>query len=225
MASSPTSARAARRRSDGERSHEAILRAAAELATTEGIDGLSLSRLAEHVGMSKSGLFAHFRSKEALQLATVEKAQEVFDADVVAPALAEPDGLARVEALAERFLSHVEREVFPGGCFFASVGAELDTRPGSVHERIVGVLQGWAGLFVAGIEAAQANGELDPAVNPAQLAFELNALLAHANGGWLLFRDPSVFAMAGRGIAERLERAAGLTQTRRVRGSVRPGRA
>src|SRR3954451_21485863 len=96
---------ARRQRSDGARSRETILRAAAQLATVEGIDGLSIGRLADHIGMSKSGLFAHFGSKEGLQLATVEKAQEVYDADVAAPALAEPDGVRRLEALCERFVS------------------------------------------------------------------------------------------------------------------------
>src|SRR4051795_9979224 len=100
MATDTTSKpRERRRRSDGARSHQAILHAAAQLATVEGLDGLSIGRLAEHIGMSKSGLFAHFGSKEELQLATVEKAQEVYDAEVIAPALAEPDGVQRLEAL------------------------------------------------------------------------------------------------------------------------------
>src|SRR3954467_9196023 len=118
MATDTTSKpRERRRRSDGARSHEAILHAAAQLATVEGLDGLSIGRLAEHIGMSKSGLFAHFGSKEELQLATIAKAREVFDAEVVDAALALPCGVARIEALAEGFLSHVEREVFIGGCF------------------------------------------------------------------------------------------------------------
>jgi AcrR family transcriptional regulator len=104
-----------RRRSDGERSRRAILVAAARLATVEGIDGLSIGRLAQTIGMSKSGLYSHFGSKEELQLATIDFAEDVFDTDVVDPAKESGDGLARVEALCERFLSHVERGVFPGG--------------------------------------------------------------------------------------------------------------
>ena len=123
-----------RQRSDGLRSREAILREAARLATVEGIEGLSLGRLADAVGMSKSGLFAHFRSKEELQLATIETADAIFQAEVVNPALAAAPGIARLRALCEAFLDHLERGVFPGGCFFASVAAEIDTHPGPVRD-------------------------------------------------------------------------------------------
>src|SRR4051812_46389299 len=99
---------ARRRRSDGERTRNAILREAAQLATVEGIDGLSISRLAAAVGMSKSGLFAHFGSKEELQLATVETASALFTEQVIAPASAAPTGLERLRQLAENFLRHVE---------------------------------------------------------------------------------------------------------------------
>ena len=105
-----------RRRADGERTRHAILDAA--------------TRLAQTTGMSKSGLFAHFGSKEELQLATIGAAEDVFRTEVLDPSLAEPEGLPRLRALCERFLDHVEQGVFPGGCFFASAAAELDTRPG-----------------------------------------------------------------------------------------------
>src|SRR5512134_233284 len=136
-----------RSRSDGERSRRAILDAAARLATVEGLDGLSIGRLADHIGMSKSGLYAHFGSKEELQLAAIDTAEAVFAADVVEPAAQYPDGLPRLHATCERFLSHVERGVFPGGCFFASVVAELDTRPGRPHDRVVQIARSWMGLL------------------------------------------------------------------------------
>src|SRR3954468_18871600 len=116
---------ARKRRSDGERSRKAILEQAAQLATVEGIAGLSIGRLAEAVGMSKSGLFAHFGSKEELQLATIETASAVFAEQVVAPATSAPTAIERVRQLGERFLQHVESDVFMGGCFFASVAAEM----------------------------------------------------------------------------------------------------
>lgn len=197
-----------RRRSDGERSRRAILDAAARLATVEGIEGLSIGHLAKAIGMSKSGLYAHFGSKEELQLATIAAAEEVFDSDVVDPALQTGDGLPRVEALCERFLSHVERGVFPGGCFFASVAAELDTRPGPVRDRIVDFQSNWSELVASGLLAAQGRGELDPAVGIEQLTFELNAMLAHANTVFLLNGDRKVFDLARRTIRDRLERAA-----------------
>jgi AcrR family transcriptional regulator len=193
-------------RADGERTRRAILITAARLATVEGLDGLSIGRLAQETGMSKSGLFAHFGSKEELQLATIAVADEIFEEDVLRPALA-AEGLGRVEALCDRFLAHVERGVFPGGCFFASAAAELDTRPGRVRDRVVAVLRAWTGMMEEAIAAAVAAGEADPGTDPAQLAFEVNALLAEANGRHLLSGDPAAFAMARRGIADRLARA------------------
>src|SRR3954468_17276391 len=118
-----------KRRSDGERSRNAILREAAKLATVEGISGLSIARLADAVGMSKSGLFAHFGSKEELQLATIEKADAVFTAHVLEPAADAARALDRLHGLVDAYLRYVQLETFPGGCFFASVLAELDMRP------------------------------------------------------------------------------------------------
>ena len=196
-----------RRRSDGERSRRAILEAATRLATVEGLDGLSIGRLAEETGMSKSGLFAHFGSKEELQLATIGMAQEIFDEDVLAPAL-RAEGRARLDALCERFLSHVDRKVFPGGCFFASAAAELDTRPGRVRDRVVAVQRAWMDLIEQALEEARARGEISAAADPVQLTFEINALLAEANGLFVLHDDARYIDMARRGIADRLERVA-----------------
>src|ERR1041384_3558454 len=125
-----------RRRSDGERSRNAILREAAQLATVVGIDGLSIGRLADAVGMSKSGLFAHFGSKEELQVATVEAASALFTEQVIEPAHGAPTGLERLRQLTDNFLRYVEG-VYPGGCFFASIAAEMDTRPGPVRDLAV----------------------------------------------------------------------------------------
>src|SRR6058998_744894 len=122
-----------RRRSDGERSRAAILREAARLATVEGLDGLSLARLAAAVGMSKSGLFAHFGSKEELQLATIDAASAIFDELVIEPAGEQAAGVPRLRAYVERFLDHLEEGVFPGGCFFVSAMNELGTHPGPVR--------------------------------------------------------------------------------------------
>jgi AcrR family transcriptional regulator len=196
---------ARRRRADGERSRETILQAAAELATIEGLEGLSIGGLAERIGMSKSGLYAHFGSKEELQLATVDKAGEIFVADVIQPGLAAPAGLERLYALCDRFLSHVERQVLPGGCFFASAAAELDTRPGPVKERVADFQRGWAAMFEREVREAQASGDLDPGADPAQVAFELNAYLLLANSHYLLQSDRSVFGRARTAIRERLQ--------------------
>jgi AcrR family transcriptional regulator len=191
-----------RRRSDGERSRAAILREAAKLATVEGIDGLSIGHLADAVGMSKSGLFAHFKSKEELQLATIDTASEIFAAEVVEPAAAAPAGLARVWALSNEFLAHLERGVFPGGCFFASVAAEIDTRPGRVRDRIVEFIVSWVGEVRRAVEDAQAAGELDPAMDAEQLTFEIDAMLLMANALYVLDPRPEVLERGRRGVAK-----------------------
>src|SRR5712671_5327254 len=122
-----------RQRSDGERSRTAILNEAARLATVEGISGLSISRLADAVGMSKSGLFAHFGSKEELQLATIETANILFDEQVLEPAASATSGLERLRRLLDGYLRYIEVDTFPGGCFFASALAEVDMQPGAVR--------------------------------------------------------------------------------------------
>lgn len=175
-----------RRRSDGERSHAAILREAARLATVEGLDGLSLGRLADAVGMSKSGLYAHFGSKEELQLATVAAASEIFDEEVIEPASAAPPGAARLRAYADRFLTHLEAGIFPGGCFFASAMSELDTRPGPVRDRAAEVAGHWLGLLAAEVAAGVEAGEFAPGTDPEQVAFELNAFMTLGNMQFVL---------------------------------------
>lgn len=199
---------AAHRRSDGEKSHRAILRAAAELASTHGLEGLTLGQLAARLGISKSGLFAHFGSKQELEIATVEAAGEVFAEDVMKPASAAPPGVQRLVALGEAFLSHVERRVFPGGCFFAAAAAEVDSRPGPLRDRIAAFQRGWTRTLANHVSEACAKGELDPAADPQQVAFEIQAMLVAANGAFLLQGDPAVFDRARRGLVGILERAA-----------------
>jgi AcrR family transcriptional regulator len=190
-------------RADGERSRHKILDAAARLATTEGLEGLSIGRLADHIGMSKSGLYAHFGSKEELQLATIETAGEIFEAEVVAPARDATTPLAKIEVLCEQFLSHLERRVFPGGCFFASAAAEFDTHPGLVRERIAGFQRDWTDQLTQLVSEAQAAGQLR-AEDPNQLAFELNAHLLMANTAFLLYDTPEAIQMGRTAIAARL---------------------
>jgi AcrR family transcriptional regulator len=193
-----------RRRADGERTRSAILEAAARMATVEGLDGLSIGRLAQDTGMSKSGLFAHFGSKEELQLATIAAAEDVFRIEVLDPAMAAPEGLPRLRVLCDRFLAHVEEGVFPGGCFFASAAAELDTRPGPLRDRVAEVYDGWITLMEGSLRRAQELGQLDRSLDPEQIAFEVNAMLAEANGLFLLRGDPRAFEMARRAIGARL---------------------
>ena len=182
----PAPPRVRRQRSDGRRSHREILRAAADLASVDGLEGLSIATLAGHVGLSKSGLFAHFRSKEELQVETIGMAAEIFQQEVVGPALAAPEGLARVRALVEGFLEHVRRRTFPGGCFFASVAAELDGHPGMLRNRIAAFQREWFALFERSVVQAQGRGELEKAADPTQVAFEVVSMLVGAHGTFLL---------------------------------------
>jgi AcrR family transcriptional regulator len=206
MSSDPTAARPRRRRADGERSRQAILRGAANLATIDGLRGLSIGDLAAHIGMSKSGLYAHFGSKEELQLATIATAREIFDAEIVEPARAIADPLERLQALCEGFLSHVERRVFPGGCFFASAVAELDTHPGPVRDEIALAQQDWMDGLQQVIREAQRGGSLDANEDPAQLAFELEAYLLLGNTAFVLSNDPTPLRQARTAIRIRLAR-------------------
>jgi AcrR family transcriptional regulator len=181
-----------RHRSDGERTHASILRAAAALATTEGLDRLSIGGLADHIGISKSGLFAHFRSKEALQLATIDIAWEMFDAAVVRPALEQPRGLPRLLALVDRYLGHLEDRVFPGGCFFAATSAELHMRPSSITARLDAFYAYWGDHITDNLQAARDAGDLPADADLDQDAYEIASHLLHAHLAYMPVGDRAV---------------------------------
>jgi AcrR family transcriptional regulator len=189
----------------GERTRQAILTTAAALATQEGLEPLSIGRLAVATGMSKSGLFAHFGSKEELQLATVDHAAQLFVEEVIAPAREAPRGLARVWALCDRMVDYSERQVFPGGCFFAATSFEFNNKPGPVRDRIEQMLRSWLSYLEHAVEQAQAAGELAAEPSAREIAFQLDAFAQAANAKYQLFRDQVVFDEARRAIRERLE--------------------
>lgn len=193
-----------RQRSDGERSRRLILEAAAQLATLEGLDRLSIGDLAAHIGMSKSGLYAHFRSKEELQLATIDTAEEIFDEAVVAPMHAAEPGIPAVLVLADSFLDHLRRRVFPGGCFFACASAELQARPGPVKERIAAFDRRWKARFVTNLEAARSRGDLPADEDLDQLFFEIDAYLLYGHAAFAFRGDPSVLDRAAEAVRRRL---------------------
>jgi AcrR family transcriptional regulator len=204
MTASETTITRRRQRADGARSRQAILKGASELATIEGLEGLSIGRLADHIGMSKSGLYAHFGSKEELQLATIEAAQEILEREVLDPALEQPEGIARVLAFSEAYLSYLERHVFPGGCFFASVAAEVDSREGRVTDRLRDLMGGGVQWLAGQLREAQARGDVDRGADADQLAFEIDALLHGANAAFTLYRSDEPLERASRAIRARL---------------------
>jgi AcrR family transcriptional regulator len=193
-----------RSRAPGERSRRRILEQAARLATVEGLDGLSIGRLAEATGMPKSSVYVLFGSKEELQLATVDAARASFVEEVVAPALAGPAGRERLAALCEGFLGYVQRRVFPGGCFFVATAAELGARPGRVHDRVAAHQREWRELLERTAREAAEAGELALGTDPAQLAFELSTVLAGTDIVAVLHDDDSVIDRARRAVAARL---------------------
>ena len=199
------------RKRRGNRTRESILQAAADLASVEGLEGLTIGRLATELGMSKSGLFAHFGSKEELQLATIDAARRRFVEHVVKPSRHLPRGRARVEALMTSWLDYYKGEVFQGGCFFNTVKAEFDSRStGPVREVVMQDAREFIAFLEREVKKAQEAGELDPAIDAEQLAFELDALGAAANQHYQLMHDDEVFRRAATAIRSRLE-AAGIS--------------
>jgi AcrR family transcriptional regulator len=173
-----------------------ILARALDLASVDGLGGLTIGRLAGELGMSKSGVFAHFGSKQELQLATIEAAAERFRVAVVEPALRAPDGAPRLRAMADAYLAHLEGEGYSGGCFWAATSAEYDDRPGPVRDAIVAALDAWLGELKRQARLAGSPG-------PDRFAFELYAVVMGANSRFRLSGDPAVFGYA-RDAVERL---------------------
>ncbi|HEV2912968.1 MAG TPA: TetR/AcrR family transcriptional regulator [Pyrinomonadaceae bacterium] len=194
------------RKAHGERTRRGILELAVNLASAEGLEGLTIGRLASETGMSKSGLFAHFGSKEDLQLATVEAAREIFIREVIRPAFAVEQGVARLWKLCDIWLQYVRGGVFRGGCFFSAAAAEFDSRPGPVRDRVAEIMKEWLAILRRAVVEAQAAGQLDRRVDPAQLAFEFNALEMGANWAFQLYGDKQAFTRARDAILERLRR-------------------
>jgi AcrR family transcriptional regulator len=192
------------RRSRGLKTRHAILRKAVNLASLEGLEALTIGKLAATLRISKSGLFAHFGSKEDLQCAVVDEARDIFVERVVLPA-SKFHGVKRLRALCENWLSYGEDKVFPGGCFFSAASLEFDDRPGRVRDRIVELMKKWLGSLEHAARDAQAAGEIRKDVDVRQLAFEIQALAMGANWSSRLFRERDAFRSAGGAILRRID--------------------
>jgi AcrR family transcriptional regulator len=214
MALAPAGPKTDQRRLRGERTRQAILSHASRLASAEGLDAVSLQRLASDLGISKSGLFAHFGSKEELQLATVEEAAHVFTDEVLRPGLKAPTGLGRVWAMCNAYLSYLKRSVFPGGCFFEAAISEFDSKPGPVRDAIVEKRGYWVASLARAIREAQAAGGVQRSVDAEQVAWELSCLLVGANGSFVIDGAGVGIERARRAIRDRLERIATPSATR-----------
>jgi len=191
-------------RPKGERTRNNILRAAADLASLEGLEGLTIGRLADELKMSKSGLFAHFGSKQDLQLATVGMASEIFKDSVIRPALARPRGMPRLLELLERWLRHVEDKVFAGGCFFTAASFEFDSRPGPVRTAIVEAMRQWLSTLTRAIEEAQKAGHINADLEPPRFALEIYSMAVGAHWAFGLLGQRNALKNARETILARL---------------------
>lgn len=180
------------------------MRLAVNIASQRGLDALTIGDLAKEMGMSKSGLFAHFGSKEDLQIATIEAAELMFADTVMLPAFEAAPGLGRLASLLEGYIRYLEDAVFPGGCFFSAVAAEFDDRPGRVRDRIVVSMRKWDDKIMSEIRRGIEAGEILEDVVPEQLAFELEAIAPQANFNRRLMGDAQAFVRARSAIRCRL---------------------
>ena len=189
----------------GKQTRSKILAKAADIASAEGLDGLTIGLLAQECGTSKSNVAAHFGSKVQLQLAAIGYATEVVTRQVVGPALRAQKGLARLLALYEHWCDYSRGRVFSGGCFFSAVTAEYDAREGAVRDMLRDYRTQALGLQQQLVAEAQATGEIRPDVDPAQLAFEFDALTTAANSNSVLFDDNHPYDQAWTAIASRID--------------------
>lgn len=193
-----------RRQPRGVRTRDAILLRAVQLASVEGLEGLTVGRLAEDLRMSKSGLFAHFGSKEELQLATVETARQIFIDQITLPALKAPKGMPRLWSLVDSWLGHVEGKLYAGGCFFTAASFEFDDRRGLVRDRIAAIMREWMSTLERAVWEAQKAGHLEAKTNSTLLAHEVQGIGLGAHWAHQLLDDPVAYSRARDNVRERL---------------------
>ncbi|GAA2133785.1 TetR/AcrR family transcriptional regulator [Kitasatospora kazusensis] len=193
----------------GNETRRMIVARTVQIASIEGLSGLSLGRLATDLGVSKSGVFALFGSKEELQLATVRAAQAIYIQKVIEPALETPSGIARVYRLCECWLEYSRTRVFPGGCFFFAANSEFDAQPGRIRDELAKSSLAWERTVEGMLEIARAVGEINSDTDVAQVAFELISFMEAANAGSLLHDEPvAPYRRASRAILHRLRTVA-----------------
>jgi AcrR family transcriptional regulator len=195
------------RRARGLRSRAAILERSVQMASRDGLEGLTMGELSGELGVPKSSVFALFGSKQELQLATLAAARGILIDHVVVPALAAEEGLPRLHALGQAWFDYLGADVFAGGCFLCAASAEMDGRPGTVRDAVADVMREWISVLAGNVRAAIDRGELDPAVDATAMAFRLNALGMAANWQRQLFGDANGIAHARGAWQAELERA------------------
>lgn len=189
--------------SKGQQTRTAILDEAVGIASRVGFNALTIGQLAESTGMSKSGLFAHFKSKEALQLATLERGRERFTDLVIRPTLAAPRGIARVRALVDHWLVW-ETEALEGGCLFVTGSIEYDDQPGPMRDALVRNQQDWAEFIATVAGTAVREGDFRADLDTAQFAFSLQGLMYAFHHTARLLRDPKALEHTRHGVEQLL---------------------
>jgi AcrR family transcriptional regulator len=207
------------RRLRGDRTRRAILNHAVDIASVEGLEGLSIGRLASDLGVSKSGLFAHFGSKLELQLETVQAASDVFEEHVWQPVADVDPGIVQLAALLESWLRYFQDDAFTGGCFFSNVYHEFDSRPGEIRDAIAAQKRRWMQALIHHADVAVQRRQLRADTDTEQLAFELDAVGAMANSLWQLESDERAFGRAKKAMVARLHEAATASGRRALIGA------
>jgi AcrR family transcriptional regulator len=193
--------------SKGAETRQQIVSTALDRAAVVGLEGLTLGALAGELRLSKSGLYAHFRSKEALQLAVLGEAIRRFSELVLQPALEAPRGEPRVLVLIERWLEWFRSEIGGVGCVFLSLAAEFDDRPGAVRDAVVASQKAWVDFLAGAAERAVAEGHFRPDLDPRQFAFEFSAISMSLQFASKLFRDPAALERARSAFDALIERS------------------
>ncbi|HEX6361195.1 TetR/AcrR family transcriptional regulator [Actinophytocola sp.] len=181
-----------------------ILATGVRVASTEGLEGLTIGRLATALNMSKSGVLGHFGSKEDLQLAVVDAAADIFAREVADKARGTEPGLKKLTAMCAAWVSYLERRVFPGGCFFTAAAAEFDDRPGRVRDAIAGLATVWDRDLYRQIRTATQAGDLPQDTDADQLVFEVSGVILALNNALQLHRDTRAPARARRALGRLL---------------------
>jgi AcrR family transcriptional regulator len=194
--------------SKGERTKTAILDHATSLASQVGLTGLTIGVLADDLELSKSGLFAHFQSKEALQIDVLNHAAQRFSDMVVRPALQEPRGAPRLRALFERWRKWENDIALPGGCVFVAATTELDDRPGPVRDRLVELQRAWIDVIATSFRKGIDAGLFQRDADPQQFAQDMYGIMLSLHFHRRLMRDREADARARRAFDALLERAA-----------------
>jgi AcrR family transcriptional regulator len=194
-----------RRAVKGRQTRSSILDAALALAAHEGLEGLSIGALAEAAGMSKSGVFAHFGSREELQIAVIRAYHARFEAEVFQPALSAPRGLPRLQALLDHWIAQITREL-DSGCLYISGAVEFDDRPGAVRDALVSMVQTWRDALRRAVEQARDSEHLRADTDIDQLLFELHGLILALHHDTRFLHRPEAIVQARRGLSALLKR-------------------